>query len=120
MAARLTASGLTSRRLVLDEQSLDTLQTVLAAARLAVSLGSSQVIVCTDSYHVPRTRIIFAALGVATRPGAVACGWREMGAMTWLKARLREAAAIPYDAVLALAHAPRFRRLSRLKAQVRG
>jgi uncharacterized SAM-binding protein YcdF (DUF218 family) len=102
MAERLGALGLQRERLVLDEDSLDTLQTVMAAARYIRAKGLARAIVCTDSYHAPRTRLIFAALGVPTLDGSVKAGPAQMGWAAWARMRLREAPAIPYDGVLAL------------------
>lgn len=102
MAERLVAQGLPAARLMLDEASLDTLQTVLAAAQVIRERGLAGAIVCTDSYHAPRTRLAFAALGVRTLDGSVKAGPRQMGWPQWARMRLREIPAIPYDGVLAL------------------
>ena len=102
MAERLVAHGLPAERLMLDEASLDTLQTVLAATRIMHARGLAGAIVCTDSYHALRTRLIFAALGVRTLDGSVKAGPRQMGWPQWARMRLREIPAIPYDGVLAL------------------
>jgi uncharacterized SAM-binding protein YcdF (DUF218 family) len=102
MAQRLIALGLSPDRLVLDEDSLDTLQTVIAAARFIRAERLPGAIVCTDSYHAPRTRLIFAALGIAAVDGSVKAGVRQMGWPEWIRMRLREAPAIPYDGLLAL------------------
>lgn len=102
MAERLLALGLPRERLVLDEDSLDTLQTVLAATRYIRAEGLTGAIVCTDSYHVPRSRLIFSALGVPTLDGSVKAGPAQMGWGAWARMRLREAPAIPYDGALAL------------------
>ena len=102
MAERLVAQGLPADRLVLDEDSLDTLQTVLAATRFIRTRGLAGAIVCTDSYHTPRTRLTFAALGVRTLDGSVKAGPRQMGWPEWARMRLREIPAIPYDGALAL------------------
>ena len=103
MAGHLTAMGLAPDRLVLDEASLDTLQTAVAAARYVRAHGLPGVIVCTDSYHTPRTRLCFAALGIASTDGSVPAGPRQMGWGAWWRMRLREIPAIPYDGLLALA-----------------
>ncbi len=103
MAQRLVAGGVSSSRLVLDEASLDTLQTGLAAARFIRTNGLPGAIVCTDSYHALRTRLILAALGVPAIDGSVSAGVAQMGAFQWARMRLREVPAIPYDGVLALA-----------------
>ncbi len=102
MAERLSAMGLPAERMVLDEDSLDTLQTVVAAARYVRAHGLSGVIVCTDRYHTPRTRLCFAALEVASVDGSVLAGPRQMGWGAWWRMRLREIPAIPYDGLLAL------------------
>lgn len=102
MAEVLTSSGVAADRLVLDEASRDTLQTGLAAARYIRAHGLDGAIVCTDSYHVLRSRMILWALGVRTLDGAVPAGVPQMGARAWLRMRLRELPAIPYDGVLAL------------------
>jgi len=102
MAQRLIAGGIDPGRLILDEESLDTLQTVIAAARLIGREGLAGAVVCTDSYHAPRTRLIFAALGVPSLDASVKAGPRQMGWPAWWRMRLREAPAIPYDGVLAL------------------
>lgn len=101
MAEVLVAGGVPAGRLVLDEASRDTLQTGLAAAAYVKARGLAGAIVCTDSYHVPRSRLILELLGVRTRDGGVAAGVRQMGRKAWLRMRLREIPAIPYDGVLA-------------------
>lgn len=103
MAERLIAGGVAPERLVLDEASMDTLQTGVAAARFIREEGLAGAIVCTDSYHAPRTRLILAALGVRSVDGSVRAGVRQMGRLQWTRMRLREIPAIPYDAILALA-----------------
>lgn len=102
MAQALTAQGIAAERLVLDEESCDTLQTGLAAARHVLDRGLSGAIVCTDSYHVLRSRLILELLGVRTLDGAAPAGLAQMGPAAWLRMRLREIPAIPYDAVLAI------------------
>lgn len=104
MAERLLAEGVAAARLVLDEASRDTLQSGLAAARFIREHGLEGAIVCSDSYHTPRGRLILAALGVSSLDGAVRSGPRQTGWGPWIGMRLREAPAIPYDGVLALAH----------------
>jgi uncharacterized SAM-binding protein YcdF (DUF218 family) len=103
------AGGVAAERLILDEDSLDTLQTVVAAACLIGQRRLALAVVCTDSYHAPRTRLIFAALGVPSLDGSVKAGPRQMGWPAWWRMRLREAPAIPYDGVLALTKRRRLR-----------
>jgi uncharacterized SAM-binding protein YcdF (DUF218 family) len=110
MARLLTARGIAADRLVLDEASRDTLQTVAAASLFVRERGLAGVIVCSDSYHVPRARLIFALLGVMSRSGPVRSGLRETGFGYWLWMRLREALAIPYDGAITLVRRDDLRR----------
>lgn len=97
----LTRAGVASDRLIPDEASLDTLQSVAVAARLARAQGSRCVVACSDGYHLPRIRLMLAVLGVPTMAGP------SGGARGELKHRLgmalREIPAIPYDVFLVAA-----------------
>lgn len=102
MAERLAAGGIARRRLILDEASRDTLQSVVAALRLITRGGYARCVVCSDGYHLPRIRLLLAAVGVPTkgapiRAGHGGAGWRHFAYMA-----LREAAAIPYDLAIVL------------------
>ena len=102
MAGVLTARGVSPERLVLDEASVDTLQSVIAAARLVRLRGLGGCIACSDRYHIPRIRLLLGALGVASAPGPLAPGRAGVGWRAWAFMRLREAAAIPYDLAIVL------------------
>jgi uncharacterized SAM-binding protein YcdF (DUF218 family) len=102
MARVLRERGMPAGRLVLDETSRDTLQSVLAAAGFARRQGLCGLVVCSDRYHLPRIRLLFRLLGVATLAGPTASGragtrWRH-----WTRMRLREGLALPYDAAIVL------------------
>jgi uncharacterized SAM-binding protein YcdF (DUF218 family) len=103
MAAALKARGVEPARIVLDEDSRDTLQSVIAAARFLKARGLSRCIVCSDGYHIPRIRLLLGALGVATTPGPLAPGRGGTRLRHRLKMTLREAVAIPYDLGIVLA-----------------
>ena len=103
MAAALKARGVPPERIVLDEASRDTLQSVLAAARFLRARGLSHAIVCSDRYHIPRIRLLLAALGVATETGPLLAGRGGSRFLPWMRMRLREALAIPYDLAIVLA-----------------
>jgi uncharacterized SAM-binding protein YcdF (DUF218 family) len=100
IADGLRRHDVAAHRIVLDEESRDTLQTVVAACRFLRRNGLRRAIVCTDAYHGPRTRMLFAMLGVPAvsapsprRPEGAAWSWRRM--------QLRECAAYPYDLAVA-------------------
>jgi uncharacterized SAM-binding protein YcdF (DUF218 family) len=98
----LRAKGLAEERLIADEQSCDTLQSVVAAQRLARAHGYSPVIVCSDRYHVPRIRLMLGALGIATAAGPSPAGAYEPSRAHTIRMALREAVAIPYDLAIVL------------------
>lgn len=103
MAERLAALGVDPARLVLDEASLDTLQSVIATARFVRGQGLAGCVVCSDRYHLPRIRLLLGALGVATAAGPLAPGRGGVPLRHWTRMRLREGLAIPYDFGLVLA-----------------
>lgn len=103
MAAALKGRGLDPSRIVLDEESRDTLQSVIVAARFLRARGLTHCVVCSDRYHVPRIRLLLGALGVATAPGPLAPGRGGTRLAYWLKMTLREGLAIPYDLAIVLA-----------------
>ncbi len=101
--AGLIAFGVSPDRLVLDEESLDTLQSVVAVARFVRRQRLDGVVVCSDGYHIPRIRMMLALLGVHSLAGPIARGLPGMRLCGWLKMHLREALAIAYDVAIVLA-----------------
>lgn len=94
--AALLDGAVSPARLILDDASMDTLQTVRAAAHHARAHGYAALHTCTDAYHQPRVRMLFGLMGIASRPvRMVARGPKPLQAKMWA----REAAAIPYDMV---------------------
>ena len=112
MAEHLATRCVAPSRLILDEVSADTLQSVLAAARTLEALGLRRVVVCSDRYHVPRIRLMLGALGLATAAGPVLPGRGGSTRRECTRMTLREAVAIPYDLAIVLA------RRRRLLAQI--
>lgn len=103
MVERLLAAGVAADRLIVDEASLDTLQSVTIAARWARRLEASRIVVCSDAYHVPRIRLMLGVLGVATEPGPRLPGRGGASLPHWLRMTLREGLAIPYDLAIVIA-----------------
>jgi uncharacterized SAM-binding protein YcdF (DUF218 family) len=98
MAAMLDGA-VAATRVILDRESGDTLQTVRAAAAIVRERGYAGVLACTDPYHQPRVRMLFALSGVRCRPVPFP---HRGSARLRRRMQLREAAAIPYDAVAGL------------------
>jgi uncharacterized SAM-binding protein YcdF (DUF218 family) len=100
MAQVLREGGVPEDRLILDEASRDTLQSVVVVAAQVRRQAHPRVVVCSDAYHLPRIRMMLGLLGVAADPGPVWPGgsWTHHARMT-----LREGLAIPYDLAIVLA-----------------
>lgn len=103
IARGLTAAGVAPERLILDEASADTLDSVVAAARLVRERRLAGCVVCSDRYHLPRIRLLMTALGVRTVSGPLARGRAGTSLRHWTRMRLRESLAIPYDLAIVLA-----------------
>ena len=110
MAGLLAGDGIDPARIVLDEDSLDTLQNVVAAARFIRARGLDGALICTDRYHLARVRMLFAVLGVDSEPGPIASGRGGTRLSYWLGMRLRELAAYPYDLAVVLRRRAELRR----------
>jgi uncharacterized SAM-binding protein YcdF (DUF218 family) len=98
MAGLLRGLGVPAGRIMLEETGTDTLSSARAVARLVA--GAEAVHVATSGYHLMRCLMLLRLAGVralACPPPRAADGVMER--WYW---RLREAAAIPYDAVLGL------------------
>ena len=108
MARVLRGQGVAADRMVLDEASLDTLQSVIAAARYARRSARDGLIVCSDGYHQPRIRLMPGVLGVATEAGPTARSLAGTRLAPWLRMYLREALAIPYDLGIVIARRREF------------
>lgn len=103
MSHRLREGGIDPRRLHLDEASTDTLQSVIATAAFVRREGLADCRVCSDRYHLPRIRLLLSLLGVETAAVPTDPGRAGTPARYWLRMRLREAVATPYDAAILLA-----------------
>lgn len=102
MAAILGDAGVPPDRIVLDEDSRDTLQNVIAAARFIRARDLAGAVACSDAYHLPRIGMLFRALGIEAAPGPVAPGHAGTPANHSWGMRARELAAYPYDLAVVL------------------
>ncbi|MGA3401543.1 MAG: YdcF family protein [Acetobacteraceae bacterium] len=103
MATLLVARGVLPGRILLEETGTDTFSSVRAVVRLLCAQGiAAPVFAASSLYHVPRCVVLLRVLGVRARaagPPFVPAGSRWLTRCYWW---LREAAALPYDAALAL------------------
>ena len=92
-AAFCGVAGAEAGRITMERRALNTIQNALFCRGILCRHGWRRVLVVTDAFHVPRSRYIFARLGLETtvigvRPVRPSAQW-------WL-AHLREAAALPW------------------------
>jgi uncharacterized SAM-binding protein YcdF (DUF218 family) len=103
MAALLEARGVPAERILLEDSATDTLSSARAVARLLHARDvTSPVFAASSGYHVARCVLLLRMFGVAARaagPPWVPAGSHWMTRCYWW---LREVAALPYDAALAL------------------
>ena len=100
MAETLLKDGLPRERLIADEDSLGTLQSVVFVARLVRQGRGAPVVVCSDDYHVPRIRVMLAILGVRSVAGPRSRAWPRGDRLHRLGMTLRELVAIVYDVAI--------------------
>ncbi len=101
MAEMLRDNGVEPGRIVRDERSLSTLDSVLNCARIIrADPRAGAVTVCSDRYHLLRCRVLFGLLGLPTRAGAVESGLRASGPLLWSWYCLREVPALVCHALL--------------------
>jgi uncharacterized SAM-binding protein YcdF (DUF218 family) len=98
MARQLIEAGFPHAAILCECTGTDTLSSVRAVARIVS--GQRRVFACTSAYHLPRCLLLLRLAGVRARaclpPPAAANPWTRW---YW---RLREAPALPYDALLML------------------
>lgn len=104
MRRLLREAGVPDECILVDDESADTLASLLCSARMLRGLeGFGAALVCTDRYHVWRCRLLLALQGIPTRAAKLPSGRAANGWPRWLSYYLREAAAIPVDCLLLLA-----------------
>ena len=100
MARLLHEAGIADAAILRELTGTDTLSSVRAVVPMV--RGQSPVYACTSAYHLPRCLLLLRLAGIPTRPcppplvPAATSLWRRW---YW---RLREAPALPYDALLML------------------
>jgi vancomycin permeability regulator SanA len=104
MQRLLREAGVAAERITLEEQGTDTLSSIVACVRiLAEASDVASVTVCTDAYHVARTRAVFRALGVRTLAAPAHGAADALGTRRHAWALAREALGLPWDVALAIA-----------------
>jgi vancomycin permeability regulator SanA len=80
MQKLLTENGVREENILLEEEATDTLSSVrYCTGIIRRILGIQSIVVCTDRYHMLRTRWLFYLYGIHTRTGQVASGRKQTG-----------------------------------------
>ena len=99
----LQESGVPAQSILLEEASHDTLQSVRNCSRILHSMsGFSQVVVCSDVYHIPRCRWLLKLYGIPSLPGEVSSGKAQNKAWRWWYYCLRELPGLVWDTLVVL------------------
>lgn len=101
MAERLSPH-VASERLLLDEASTDTFDSVVAASRFIHAGGYNACTIVSDSYHIPRIALMFRILSVPAQAGPISRGRGSTSLRHWLWMRARETVATPFDAAITI------------------
>jgi vancomycin permeability regulator SanA len=103
MQQLLIDSGIAPENILLDEVSTDTLASVRNCSRIIHAIPNvHSVTVCSDLYHIPRTRWLFYLHGVRTKAGKVEDGRAQTKLRKWLYYYFREIPAIIQDTFLSI------------------
>jgi uncharacterized SAM-binding protein YcdF (DUF218 family) len=101
MARQLIDAGYAETAIRTEETGTDTLSSVRAVARMARMIQpATPVYACTSAYHLPRCLVLLRLAGIGAQacpPPPVPAATRRSLRWYW---RLREAPALPYDALL--------------------
>ncbi len=100
MQGELREEGVGADRILLDEKSMDTLDTIINCRKIIRENDLSDVVVCTDRYHQARCMILFRLAGIRTSKARVAPSRKPLGTKKWIWYNIKELIATPYDALL--------------------
>ena len=99
----LMEAGIDPQRIILECKSKNTLQNSIHAATIIKKMPAPDaVIVCSDSYHLPRSRILLHLMGISTTYRPMPSGRQAAGWIRWAYFWCREAVAIPIHVIMLL------------------
>ena len=103
MADLLRQAGILKENILIEEASDDTLSSVRNCVRLLRALPSfGDVVICSDSYHIPRCRWLFCLYGISSRAGQVQSGRSQNRILRWMYYYLRDGVGLAWDTLLVM------------------
>ena len=101
MRELLRKAGIDDSRILVEDAAHNTRASAIhCAAILRAHPELSPVLVCSDRFHQARCVMLLRACGIAARAAPMANERETMRWQLWLFYRLREFAALPYDALM--------------------
>jgi uncharacterized SAM-binding protein YcdF (DUF218 family) len=101
MTGLLKDAGIDGESIIQETESRNTLQSLTYCARkIKQRCDIATIVVCSDSFHLPRCRFLLSLLGMHSDRRPVPHGLRSMGFARWAYHCAREAVAIPVDTAL--------------------
>ena len=99
----LIEAGIDGQHIILESQSKSSLQNCINTANIIKNMPAPDaVIVCSDNYHIPRSRILLHLMGISTTYRPMPSGRPAAGWVRWAYFCCREAIAIPLHVVMLL------------------
>ena len=103
MKTLLLKAGVNSERIILETEAKHTLQNIINSVHIIKKLPlSGSVIVCSDNYHIPRSRTLLYLMGIPTISRPMPSGRKTTGWLRWAYFYGREAVAIPIHIIMLL------------------
>lgn len=100
----LIAGGVRSKRIVIELNGRDTLESVRFCHKLIQDRGDcGRIVCCTSRYHQPRCALLLRLLGYRVVLPKIAMTRGRLSSYGVVRLFLREVAALPYDALMLLA-----------------
>lgn len=96
----LFAGGVAAERIIVEDQALDTLQSVRLCAPLLRDIPAGRVFVCSSGYHNPRCALLLRMSGFKTVIPPMPADRPVLGQRKWLYYCLREVPATLWDMLL--------------------
>lgn len=97
----LIADGVTSRRIVMELDGHDTLESVMLCHKLIQRRGDCErVVCCTSRYHQPRCSMLLRLLGYRVVLPKIPIRRGHLTRFGLVRLFVRELAALPYDALM--------------------
>jgi uncharacterized SAM-binding protein YcdF (DUF218 family) len=99
----LMEAGVDSRHIVLESKSKNTLQNILNTAAIIQNMAAPEaVVVCSDNYHIPRSRLLLFLMKIRSISRPMPSGRKTNGLLRWAYYWCREAIAIPIHVIMLL------------------